>query len=220
MTAASPPPRRLSGPGWVAIFVGVAVFFTLVYTQLQQTKARGSHPTLQTLGEVPAFSLQNQRGETVTCDSFRGEPWVVNLVFTRCTGPCPMMTSRMLELQQALDRSKDTRVRLVTISVDPEYDTPEVLAAYANKIKADPARWQFLTGPTPEVENLIVKGLLQPLAEEPDGMPAHSTRFILIDPNGNIRGLRDAENPELVANLLMDLGALIREFPSPPPSTQ
>lgn len=209
----SPPPRRLTGPGWVAIFVGVSVFFVLIWTQLQQSKMRGQENRLKTFGEAPEFALRNQRDETVTLESFAGEPWVVNFIFTRCPGPCPMMTSRMLELQQALERSKDTRVRLATISVDPGFDTPEVLAEYARKVKADPERWQFLTGAPEEVEAVVTKGFLQPLAKEPNGMPAHSTRFVLIDPKGQIRGLREGENPEVVANLLMDLGALMREFP-------
>ncbi len=214
MNAGSSPPRRLTGPGWVAIFVGVAVFFTLVWTQLQQAKIRGQENKLQVLGTVPEFSLQNHRGETATLSSFRGEPWVVNFIFTRCTGPCPMMTSRMLELQQALERSKDTRVRLVTVTVDPEYDTPEVLAEYARKVKAEPQRWQFLTGEPAAVEHVVTQGFLQPLAREPSGLPAHSTRFVLVDSEGRIRSLREGENPEVVANLLMDIGALMREYPT------
>jgi len=210
--SSEPPPKRFSGFGWVAIFVGVAVMFSLVWAQFNQAKQLSTQ-ALKEYGSVPLFSFTDQDGNTVTRRDLEGKVWVCNFIFTRCAGPCPMMTSRMLELQQALGRSKDERVRLVTVTVDPEYDTPDVLRKYADRVKADTERWSFLTGPRDKMEEFVVKGMLQPLAEEPDGMPAHSTRFVMVDPNGKIRSFRDGENPEAVANLLLDIGALMREFP-------
>ena len=209
----SPPPKRFNGLGWVAIFVGVAVMISLVWTQFQQTK-KISTERLKEFGSVPMFSFTDQDGNKLSRQDLTGSVWVCNFIFTRCPGPCPMMTSRMVELQHALDRAKDDRVRLVTVTVDPEFDTPEVLKDYAQKVKADTKRWSFLTGNREEIEEFVVKGMLQPLAEEPDGLPAHSTRFVIVDPNGKIRSFRDGENPEAVANLLTDIGALMREFPA------
>lgn len=208
-----PPPKRMHGIGWVVIFVGIAVMISLVWTQFQSAQ-KMSTQRLKEFGSVPMFSFTNEQGETVTRRDLDGKVWVCNFVFTRCPGPCPMMTSRMLELQQALKGAKDDRVRLITVTVDPEYDTPEILKEYAEGTRADPERWSFLTGEYDKIEEFVVGGMLQPLAEEPDGLPAHSTRFVIVDPDGKIRSFRDGEHPEAVANLLTDIGALMREFPA------
>lgn len=213
-----PPPRRIVGPGWVAIFVGVAVFFTLVWTQIQQSKARGHEAILQTLGEVPAFSLQDQSGNEITPASLAGAPWILGFISTRCTGSGPMITSRMIELQQILNRAQDTRVRLVSLSLDPEYDTPEKLSTHAAKTGADSTRWHFLTGSPADVQAFVTALFSQVFPESSEPPPAQITQFILVDPNGKIRGVREGENPEAVANLLMDIGALDREFRKASPS--
>jgi cytochrome oxidase Cu insertion factor (SCO1/SenC/PrrC family) len=208
------PPQRFGAPAWVAVFIAVAVLAFLAWSQFQRAKLVSSE-LLPDLGSVPMFRFTNEQNETVTRSDWDGQITVVNFVFTRCTGPCPLMTSRMVELQQALARRDVKNVRLVTVSVDPEFDTPEVLKTYAQSVRADPDRWSFFTGPRPAMEDFVVRGMLQPLAEEPDGMPAHSTRFIVVDPNGKIRAFRDGENPEAVGGLLLDIGSLLREFNLP-----
>ena len=101
-------------------------------------------------------------------------------IFTRCKGPCPLISTRMAELNGKLKKIHDG-VKLASFTVDPEYDTPEVLSKYGANLGANPAVWKFLTG-TPEATNeIIVKGLLQPIAKEPDGTPAHSQRFVIVD---------------------------------------
>jgi len=205
-----PPPKMMTGMGWVAVFVAVAVLFTFAYVQLQSSK-KTQTALLPDLGRVPEFSFVNELSEPLGRDTLKGKVWVANFVFTRCPGPCPMMTSRMLELQQNLKKIEDGSVQLVTFTVDPEYDTPEVLAEYAKKSFADPARWNFATGEPAAVEEFVVKGMLQPLATEPDGSPAHSTRFVVVDEEGRMRAFRDGMDPEVVAKLLTDIGALMRE---------
>jgi len=121
------------------------------------------------------------------------------------------MTSRMAELNKKLRKSD---VTLVSFSVDPDYDQPPILAEYAAKVGADPSRWKFLTGPKDKMETLIVKGMLQPLSKDAEGMPAHSTRFVLVDRDGQLRGFQDGNDPEVVQKLLMDIGDLLRESPS------
>ena len=103
-------------------------------------------------------------GSTVSTADFKGKIWVANFIFTRCAGPCPMMTSRMAELNQALG-NKATDVELVSITVDPEYDTPEVLKQYGEQAGASPDRWKFLTGPKDQIETVVMKGFLQALAQ-------------------------------------------------------
>ena len=100
--------------------------------------------TLPIYGHVPDFSLLDQHGGAVTLAGLRGAPWIADFIFTRCGGQCPMMTARMRTIQERLP--KGSRLRLVSISVDPAYDTPEVLARYAQHAGAG-ERWLFLTGP-------------------------------------------------------------------------
>jgi len=115
----------------------------------------------------------------------------------------------MAEVSKELKKAKD--VRLVSVSIDPEYDTPKVLSEYAARLNADPNRWIFLTGPKKEIDEFTTKGMLQVLATDPAGVPTHSTRFLVVDREGRIRSTRKLEEPELVQKLLIDIGSLLRE---------
>src|SRR5260370_12349444 len=95
-------------------------------------------------GAVPSFQLVNQNGQPFGSAQLAGKIWIADFIYTTCPGPCPMISSRMSELQKPLEK---TDVHLVSFSVDPEKDTPQVLRGYADKLQADPARWDFLTGP-------------------------------------------------------------------------
>jgi protein SCO1/2 len=120
-----------------------------------------------------------------------------------------MMSSRLAEISKELKKAKD--VRLVSLSIDPEHDTPAVLNEYAAKVGADPDRWIFLTGPKNQVEEFTTKGMLQALSNADPATPVHSTRFLVIDRQGRIRSARKLDEPELVQKLLMDIGNLLRE---------
>jgi protein SCO1/2 len=203
-------PPRFHALGWIAIFIAVGAVIFLAWSQFQRAMAV-SREMLPEVAVVPPFSFLDQEGRTVTNRDLAEQIWVSNFIFTRCTGPCPLMTSRMMELQLALQKRGVEGVQLVSVTVDPEYDQPEVLAQYAESVRANPARWRFLTGPKDDVEKFVTRGMLQPLAEEPDGMPAHSTRFVVVDGRGRIRSFQDGQDPEVVNKLLLDLGALLRE---------
>lgn len=173
---------------------------------------RLSAPDLPVLGQVPPFSLTSHRGETVTRADLAGEPWIADFIFTRCALSCPMMTTRMAELD---DGRVAPGVRLVSISVDPEHDTPEVLAGYADAFGAS-ERWHFLTGSKEEVLELALEGFH--LALDPDPPPGtaspeepivHSTRFVLVDGRGRIRGYYDGMRRSGVEQLERD-AALLR----------
>lgn len=148
----------------------------------------------------------------MTAADMKGGVWVVNFIFTRCAGPCPVMTGRMAELNQALVR-EGADARLLTITVDPAFDTPEVLKKYGERVGATPDRWKFLTGPQEHVESVIQKGFLQPISPDPVTGPIHSTRFLLIDKEGWIRAFPEGTDPEIVQKLLMDIGRVLRENP-------
>jgi len=165
------------------------------------------------LGQVPPFTLVNRDGRTVALADLAGAPWIADFVFTRCAASCPMMTDRMAKLARELDLgASGERLRFVSFTIDPEHDTPAVLAEYAAKYKAPPA-WLFLTGTQAAMHHLSRDGFK--LAVEPAGGPAnepilHSTRFVLVDARGRIRGYYDGLDRESMEKLERDLAALRR----------
>jgi protein SCO1/2 len=203
-------PKRLPFAAWVIAFA-VAALLIFSAARLFRSSERRDFDAMPPIGEIPAFRFTTQEGKPLTKEDLLGKVWVADFVFTRCTGPCPLMTSRMAELARGLIKAKD--VRLVSISVDPENDTPSVLAEYAGRMSADPAKWIFLTGLKPEIDTFARKGLFQVLAYDGKGVPTHSTHFLVIDREGKIRKTHNLDEPELVQKLFMDIGDLLRETP-------
>ena len=167
---------------------------------------------VQSYGSVPTFQLVNQNGQAFGSNQLAGKIWIADFIFTACPGPCPMISSRMSELQKPLEK---TDVHLVSFSVDPEKDTPEVLRGYAEKLHAQPQRWDFLTGPKAAIYDLSKNGFKLGVSDgsEEVGVPVHSTRMVLIDRHGQIRGYYDALAPDAVTKLLADTSHLLREQP-------
>lgn len=168
---------------------------------------------LPVLGQLPGFSLVNRDGRPVRLEDLAGRPWVADFIFTRCPASCPMMSARMARLNRGLPPELD--VRLVSISVDPAYDTPAVLERYARKLQA-PERWLFLTGGREEVRRLSVEGFKLGLDMEPGpGIGPepilHSTRFVLVDGEGRIRGYYEAFDEASTAKLRKDLLRLVSD---------
>ncbi|MBI4867179.1 MAG: SCO family protein [Candidatus Wallbacteria bacterium] len=161
------------------------------------------------LSTLPEFSLVDQNGRKFTKKDMAGRTWIFDFVFTRCSGPCPLMAQRMADLQKRLTTSSS--VRLATISVDPAHDTPERLASYAKSVGAQPDRWTFFTGVEKEIFSLSKEGFK--LGVEKNGpdvkgtetMPLlHSTRLILVDGQARVRGYYDATEDAAVERLLAD----------------
>lgn len=149
------------------------------------------------LGEVPAFSLQDQSGAVVTKASLAGKVWVADFMFTSCPDVCPVLAMHMAEVQARY--AGDDRVRLVSFSVDPTTDTPPVLAAYGQRFGADPARWFFLTGPIEDVKAVVVDGFklaMERVSQEGEPRKVlHGERFVVVDEAGRIRGYPDPKEP-------------------------
>ena len=169
---------------------------------------------LQLSWEVPDFTLTNCTGEKVARSALLGKIWVANFIFTRCPGPCPLMTQRMRSLQEDLE--KESGIYFVSITVDPEYDTSDVLKEYAEHWKADLSNWYFLTGTKEETLELVVKGFLV-AASNPDDSAAsaelivHGTKFLLVDSRGRVRASYDYADPGLQDHVLKDIGLLRQE---------
>lgn len=157
---------------------------------------------------IDDFTFTERSGEPVSKADLLGEPWVVGFIFTRCAGPCPKVTGQMLKLQESLP---DADFRLVTLTVDPDHDTPEKLRQYADFFGADPEKWLFLTGPKEELYRYIGKTFLMPVQEMTgaDRLPGfevlHTTNLLLVDAKGVVRGKYNALVPEEMAKLRRDL---------------
>ena len=121
-----------------------------------------------------------------------------------------MISSRMSELQKPLAK---TDVHLVSFSVDPEKDTPEVLRGYAEKLHAEAQRWDFLTGAKSAIYDLSKHGFNLAADDNEEGVPVHSTRMVLVDRHRKIRGYYDALAPDAVTKLIADTKHLLREQP-------
>jgi protein SCO1/2 len=159
--------------------------------------------------QLPPFELVNQRGQRFGLDDLRGRVWIANFVFTSCPTVCPKLTRRMQEIQHR-GRHLGDGLRLVTFTVDPEVDTPEVLAAYAKEHHAG-ARWTFLTGPLGEIETTVVKGFKIAMGKE-EASPGifsifHGERLVLVDQAGAIRGYYEADDAG-ITQILRDAGIL------------
>jgi cytochrome oxidase Cu insertion factor (SCO1/SenC/PrrC family) len=139
---------------------------------------------------VADFALTERDGSTVRRADLLGKVWVASFVFTRCNGPCPIVSATMARLQKEISASPDD-FRLVTFTVDPEHDDPAVLRAYAETFRADPKRWLFLTGKESDVYRLLQDGFLVPVEKNAEGDPgaavSHSTRLAVVDRRGFIR---------------------------------
>jgi protein SCO1/2 len=178
---------------WV---IGI-LFFFLMITLMRPFLIRRPPPP-EVIGEVPAFTLVDQTGQEFTREDLleADKTYVVGFVFTSCPSICPAISRAMLMFQEQIERSKlSDRVELLTVTIDPQTDTPEVLAAYAEKLGADLSNWRFLTGEQAAIEGFVVDGFHLAVGErEPtEGDPgvydiAHSTKLALVDRFGQIRG--------------------------------
>ena len=162
---------------------------------------------LQVLGNVPEFQLTNQDGQAFDSKSLDGHIWVADFIYTKCDGPCPMMSNQMHTLQtQTANELSD--VKLVSITVDPANDTPPVLAAYAKHFKPDFSRWSFLTGDQAKLNEIALNGFHMNAV---DGSMTHSTRFVLVDRNRRIRGYYITGEDGFMPKLMHDIRQLARE---------
>ncbi len=211
--------RRLDRLIWTGLILGLpVVMLGLAFIALRLAATRKPLPVYGTVAE---FTLTNQLGRAVSLADFREHPWVADIIFTRCPGPCLKMTRQMSELQQALPASSTSR--LVTLTTDPDFDTPPILQKYAERFKADSDRWTFLTGTKQQIGSLAVDSLkLTALPKKPeertsaDDLFVHSTIFVLVDQRGQLRGIYettgDAVDPARVkTQILADVRRLERE---------
>jgi len=201
---------------WI-VWSGLALVIVAIFGAYVASNLRKNHrPPLPVLSRVSDFALSNQLGHVVTLADLRGQVWVADIIFTLCPGPCPNMTRAMSELQSALPPTQP--VKLLSLTADPEFDTPEVLRQYGEKFGAAPERWQFLTGKKLDIYRLATKGLLLAVDEvkadertSPDDLFVHSTRFVVVDKHGRVRGSFDGTEGPSRQKILEAIQTLLKE---------
>ena len=191
--------RTLQFLVWGFLGVVIAAIFVAFIGSLWKRNDAELERQLPVIGDVGSFQLTNQFGKVVTEAGLAGKVWVADIIFTRCPGPCAKMTRRMAEIQKLLPKDKD--VRLVSLTTDPAFDTPEILKRYGDRFGADHDQWLFLTGTTNQIRKLAVGGLkltAEELPPEERESPAdlflHSTIFVIVDRQGKLRGVFDLES--------------------------
>ncbi|MGI9086666.1 MAG: SCO family protein [Chthoniobacterales bacterium] len=198
---------------WYATLILIPLLTAGMLFVLRQAEvAKLSRRAMPDYGTVPEFRLTNQNGEPFGSAELKGKIWIADFVFTSCRGPCPLISSRISELQKPLENSD---VHLVSFTVDPQTDTPAVLHDYAARLHAQPGRWDFLTGPVKTIYELTSKGFKLAVSDGAgeEDVPVHSTRAVLVDRHRTIRGYYDVTAPDAVTKLLADTSHLLREQP-------
>ena len=159
---------------------------------------------------LPDFKLTERSGQPFDSASLKGKVWVADFFFASCPGICPMLTARMAAVHQEFAR--EDRVRFVSITTDPVADTPAALRDYATRFKAD-ARWSFLTGDKTYIWNLCQTGFKLSVVESPAGPEpiTHSSRLVLVDKTGTVRGTYDAVGDDGPKKIIEDIRRLLAE---------
>ena len=156
-------------------------------------------------GTVPAFTMTDSLGHPFDSGELAGKVWVADFIYTNCPSACPFMSSRMHSVQRSLKGQED--VKLVSISVDPARDTPPVLNAFARRYGGPNEQWIFLTG-SPATVHLVAYQTFH--AGDVLGKIEHSTKFVLVDKRGRIRGYYSTYDKDGIPTLLKDISALRR----------
>ena len=209
--------RKLFRSGLVLLllFVGYGLF--LINRSGSGGSGAPSTAPLPVLRTISSMDLVDQEGEPVNLQTFRGQPWFANIIFTRCPGPCARMTQKMRQLQEALP-AEASEVQLVSLTTDPDFDTAEVLSQYARKFQADTQTWKFLTGTKEEIVRVSTQEWLLVMLEKgeaeresPNDIFLHSTLTVLMDRLGRIRGTYEILEEGQLEEALADLQRLLQE---------
>jgi protein SCO1/2 len=190
------------------------VFFVALIVLAPSTIASGDEPKddqqLSKIGPAPEFRLTNQDGKRLALKDLRGRTLAITFIFASCVDTCPLLTAKMVGIQNRLGLDFGTQVHFVSITVDPERDTPDVLKRYANAYKVNLAGWAFLTGTQGEIREVAKRYAIY-YKKTPRGDVDHTFLTSLIDRNGTLRvqymGVKF--NPD---EMLRDIQSLIREM--------
>jgi len=195
------PPKKSRLILIVALAVVLFATYT-IYLFTCQTVQRD----LPVLGQVHDFNLFDEKGKEFSLSKLQGDIWIANFFFTTCGDICPVMSKNMASLHRSFALVDD--VTQVSITVNPEFDSSDVLQKYAEKYKANTSKWHFLTGTRGQITELAVESFKMGSIEEP---VFHSSKFALVDRRGSIRGYYDGIQPGEVSQLFTDITVLLKE---------
>ena len=209
----SPSMRRIKGPR-LLIGLLLIVIATALTIFIPSFACRPKDKILPDLATIESFSLVNEMGTPFTEAALHGNVTIVNFIFTRCDTICPVSTMKMERIQE---KTYDLggKIKLASFSVDPAYDTPERLRAYATKYRYLPDRWHFVTGPYNAVYDVIEKQFMTSmmrLPDKPNGVPdiSHQGYFLLLDKHAHLRGIYDSDRITQLDDLIHDARQLVR----------
>lgn len=160
---------------------------------------------------IPEFTFIDQDSNVVIQSDYDNTLYITDFFFTSCRTICPVMKKEMIKIQKAY--KGDERVKILSHTLDPKHDTPEVLNEYAERLGADTEQWKFVTGDPKEIYRMANQGYLVPAVEDenqPDGI-THSGAIIIVDTQNRIRGYYNGTDPEKVALLIKDIEVLLNE---------
>jgi protein SCO1/2 len=197
--------RRLEKSTLLWVVLGVIIIGIAVLNLWSVFNKKPDSGTDVVAAKVPDFSLMNQQGQPLALSDLMGKVWVADFIFTHCPTICPVMTQEMVNLQSEFDSEP---VYFISFTVDPERDTPEVLSRYAVQFGADEKRWHFLTGKKELIYQLANEGFKLAAKKHGGGFP-HSTRFVLVAPDGNIHGYYDSRSKPQMTRLREDVKTLL-----------
>jgi protein SCO1/2 len=212
----SPGPRDPEKVDPKARAIVVALAIAAVGTAFTAAWARTKmmHAPMPHIATLPAMEFAAHDGSKVTRADFDGRVTVVDFIFTRCATSCPRLSERMAEARKALDADvRAGQLRFLSISVDPEHDTPEVLATFAARYGADAPAWRFATGPVDEIERVVVQGFRTGLTRSAKraevGDIVHGEKFIVVDRKGDIRAFLSTETGHDAAAVVEEVHKLV-----------
>jgi protein SCO1 len=207
-------PSRIRGKRVLLVMLAIVVLGAIPAVAIPILWTRGKAPVLHDLSTIPAFTLVDERGQTFTEEALRHHPTIVSFIFTRCDTTCPITSMKMEKIQEKTFDAGQS-IKLLSISIDPAYDTPARLAAFAQKYKADPERWRFVTGPADVIKQLVEGPFLTSMqTEDPrtDGIPniVHRGYFMLVDGDLHIRNIYESNDIQRLDEMIRDARYLAR----------
>lgn len=158
---------------------------------------------------IPEFSFQNQNGKEITLKDYKGKVFIADFFFTTCPTICPIMTDQLARVQKEL---KGEDYKILSHTVNPEFDTENVLLDYANNKSADLSNWDFVTGKKYKIYRQAAEYLIVAAQDTTQEIEfVHSEKLVLIDKKGRVRGSYDGTNTEAVDQLIIDTKWLIKQ---------
>ncbi|HET9868965.1 MAG TPA: SCO family protein [bacterium] len=198
--------NRLTWKEWTSLGVAALALGALGFHMASLSK-----PAPGDWGKAPAFRYEDRNGGTLRNTDLKGKFWVADFIFTRCAGSCPILSQQMRRLQERW--KGNDKLALVSFTVDPDYDTVAVLKGYADDLDADPKQWFFLTGAKKDLLRTAEDGFHLTAIENPGAEPGalfiHSTKLVLVGPEGTILGYYDGTDKDEFNKLRAELKSLL-----------